>query len=199
MDRLEVIASLVDTYKVYDVASDHGLLALKLTNHDVTASDISESSINKMKDNLNGTNVKIIKSDGLNNLDIDSDSTIVIAGVGCYTILKILKKDLSKLSDTLIIQANNNHDILRREICKLGYFIDREETIYINRWYTIIRFRKGHRKYNKLDYILGPNPKIEYVLFNLKLYKDAYKKIPKRYFLKRVKLNLIIKKMRNYK
>ena len=198
MDRLDVIVSLIDTYKVYDVASDHGLLALKLKNHDVTVSDISSSSIKKMEYNLRNTNVLVIQSDGLTDLDIDKNSTIVIAGLGTHTILKILKKDLSKLSNTLVIQANNNHDILRREITKLGYYIDKEETIYINRWYTIIRFKKGHKKYNKLDYILGPSPKRAYVLFNLKLREEAYKKIPKRYLIKKIQLKQLIRKIKNY-
>ena len=201
MERLELLKSLVDTKKVFDVGSDHALLAIDLSkDHEVVASDISSSSIKKMKENVSKSkaSVKVIQSDGLDNLDIDKKDTVIIAGMGTYTILKILKKNISKVPDTLIIQANNNHDILRREIIKLGYFIDREETLYLNRWYTIIRFKKGYKKYSKIDYLVGPNPSKEYLDFNLNLYKKALNKIPKKYIFKRLKMKRIINKLSKY-
>ena len=201
MERLELLKSLVDTKKVFDVGSDHGLLAISLSkDHEVVASDISKSSIKKMEENVSKSkaNVKVVHSDGLDNLDIDKKDTVIIAGMGTYTILKILKKNISKVPDTLIIQANNNHDILRKEITKLGYFIDREETLYLNRWYTIIRFKKGYKKYSKIDYLVGPNPSKEYLEFNLNLYKKALNKIPKKYIFKRLKMKRIINKLSKY-
>ena len=200
MERLELLESLVDTKKVFDVGSDHGLLAISLSkNHDVVASDISKSSIKKMEENVKKSkaNVKVVLSDGLNNLDITKDSTVIIAGMGTYTILKILKNNIDKVPNTLIIQANNNHDILRREITKLGYYIDREETLYQNRWYTIIRFKKGYKKYKDIEYIVGPNPSKEYLEFNLKLYIKMLNSIPKKYIFKRLKVKRIIRKMKD--
>ena len=201
MERLELLKSLVDTKKVFDVGSDHALLAIDLSkDHEVVASDISSSSIKKMKENVSKSkaSVKVIQSDGLDNLDIDKKDTVIIAGMGTYTILKILKKNISKVPDTLIIQANNNHNILRREIIKLGYFIDREETLYQNRWYTIIRFKKGHKKYKNIHYIVGPNPSKEYLKFNLKIYINMLNKIPKKYIFKRLKMKRIINKLSKY-
>ena len=201
MERLELLESLVDTKKVFDVGSDHGLLAISLSkNHEVVASDISKSSIKKMEENVSKSkaNVKVVLSDGLDNLDIDKKDTVVIAGMGTYTILKILRNNIDKVPNTLIIQANNNHDILRKELVSLGYYIDVEKTLHINRWYVIIRFKKGNKKYTKLDYLLGPNPSKEYLDFNLKYYKNVYKKIPTRYFIKRIKLRHLIKKIKNY-
>ncbi len=201
MNRLETLESLVDTKKVFDVGCDHGLLSISLSkNHEVVASDITTSSVNKTKENVKKAKakVKVLQSDGLNELDINKEDTVVLAGMGTYTILKILKNNIDKVPNTLIIQANNNHDILRKELVSLGYYIDVEKTLHINRWYVIIRFKKGNKKYTKLDYLLGPNPSKEYLDFNLKYYKNVYKKIPRRYFIKRIKLRYLIKKIMNY-
>lgn len=202
MKRLEILKDLVDTKKVFDVGCDHGLLAISLApNHEVVASDISISSVNKTKENVKNAkvNIEVIQSDGLKELNINKEDSIVIAGMGTYTILKILKESIDKVPDTLIIQTNNNYDILRREIVKLGYYIDREEVFYINRWYVIIRFKKGYKKYNNMEYLLGINSSTEYLKFNLKIYQNILKKIPYRYFIKRLKTKLIIKKIKeNY-
>ena len=198
MNRLETLESLVDTKRVFDVGCDHGLLAISLSkNHEVIASDISNSSVNKAKENVQEAKakVKVLQSDGLNELDIKKEDTVVLAGMGTYTILKILKNNIDKVPNTLIIQANNNYDILRKEIVSLGYYIDEEVTLHINRWYVIIRFKKGHKKYSKLDYLLGPNPSKEYIEFNLKYYKNVLDKIPSRYFVKKMKLKRLINKI----
>ena len=202
MERLELLESLVDTKRVFDVGSDHGLLAINLSkDHEVVASDISTSSIEKISDNVAKAKAKVevILSDGLDKLDIKKKDTVIIAGMGTYTILKILKNNIDKVPNTLIIQANNNHDILRREITKLGYYIDREETLYQNRWYTIIRFKKGYKKYSKIDYLVGPNPTKDYINFNLGLYSKALDKIPYKYFVKRYNVKKIIKQLKKMK
>ena len=200
MNRLETLESLVDTKRVFDVGCDHGLLAISLSkNHEVVASDITTSSVNKAKENVKKSKakVKVLQSDGLNELDINKEDTVILAGMGTYTILKILKRNIDEVPNTLIIQANNNHDILRREITKLGYYIDIEKTLHINRWYVIIRFKKGNKKYTKLDYLLGPNPSKEYLEFNYKYYKNVLEKIPKKYIFKRLKVKSIIKRMKD--
>lgn len=198
MNRLETLESLVDTKKVFDVGCDHGLLSISLSkNHEVVASDITVSSVNKAKENVKKAKakVKVLQSDGLNELDINKEDTVILAGMGTYTILKILKNNIDKVPNTLIIQANNNHDILRKEMVSLGYYIDEEKTLHINRWYVIIRFKKGSKKYTKLDYILGPNPSKEYLNFNLKYYENVLNKIPSRYFVKKIKIRRLLKEI----
>ncbi|MBR1377478.1 MAG: SAM-dependent methyltransferase [Bacilli bacterium] len=193
--RLETLESLVDTKKVFDVGCDHGLLAISLSkNHEVVASDISEACVIKTKANVEEAKAKVnvLQSDGLKELDINKSDTVIIAGMGAYGVIKILKASIDKVPNTLIIQANNNYDILRKEVTNLGYYIDIEKTLYLNRWYVIIRFKKGIKKYNKMDYLLGPDPSKEFVLFNLKNYQNTLKKIPYRYFIKRIKIKILI-------
>ena len=202
MERLELIASLVDTYDVYDIGCDHGLLSIYLSkNHNVIASDITDASVNKTKKNVDEAkaNVKVIKSDGFKELDVNKDGTAIIAGMGTYTILKIVPSP--KTPNTLIIQANNNHDILRRKLVKLGYYIDDEKYYYNNRWYVIIKFKKGNRKYSGFEYLFGINPTKDYLLFNYKIYNKMLNDIPHKYLMKRIRikniLNKITKKMKD--
>ena len=199
--RLDALESLVDSKKVFDVGCDHGLLSIMLsTNHEVVASDITSSSCNIAKKNISNShaNVKVIQSDGLDKLDIKKEDTVILAGMGAYTIIKILKKNISKVPDTLILQSNNNLDILRKEIIKLGYYIDDEINLYEKRWYTIIKFKKGYRKYHNIDYIIGIKPDKKYLEYLLKIYNTMYIKIPKRCIIKRIKTYSIIKKIKGY-
>src|SRR5574344_1700461 len=108
LKRIELLASLVDSNKFFDVGCDHALISIYLSsNHDIVASNISESSIIKAKENIknNNANVKLILSDGLDKLDINKNDNIVIEGMGTYTILKIFNRNLSKLPNTIIIKS----------------------------------------------------------------------------------------------
>lgn len=197
--RLLTIASLVDDgVKVFDVGCDHGLLSsyLALHNHEVVATDISLDSVSKTKANFKKYGVKAIvyQKDGLEGLDINHNDTIIIAGMGTSTILKILKNHA--LPDTLIIQSNNNHDILRKEICKLGYYMDIEK-IYKDKYlYVIIKFRKGRRKYHNFDYIIGVSNDITYYNHLLSRYQKLYNSIPKKYIYRLIKCRFIINKIK---
>lgn len=200
--RLYALASLVeDGVEVFDVGCDHGLLSIYLAqNHKVTASDITDYSVNKTKENVsksNISNITVIKSNGLDNLEINYNSNIIIAGMGTNTILSILKNNKNKLSNTLIIQSNNSHDILRKEICSLGYYIDKELVIIDNnKLYVMIRFKKGKRKYKDIDYILGFSNNNDYFLKLLKRYQDLYNDIPHKYIFRRIKYKKIINKIK---
>ncbi len=59
--------------------------------------------------------------------------------------------------DKLIISSNNDYYYLRKEICKLGYKIDKELIVIDkNKYYPIITFIKGKEKYNKMELKYGP-------------------------------------------
>ena len=131
--RLKTIANLVDTKNVYDVGCDHALLDIYLSNNfnkNCIAIDISEECVLKAKKNIekNNSNVKVILNNGLENINILPDSTVIISGMGTKNIIKIINK---KNIDNLICQSNKNIYELRKNVCKLGYFIIYHHQFYL--------------------------------------------------------------------
>lgn len=197
--RLLTIASLVSTKSVVDVGCDHGYLDIYLTKKNIhcTATDISEKSLKKAIDNFKKYNLKIdtVLTDGLNNVSIKKEDTIIISGMGCDTIIKILNK---KMNNDLIISSNNNTEKLRRYIVNLGYIIAVEKFVLENnKGYVIIKFVKGNKKYTDLDYIIGPviDDKV-YFNYLLSKYEKIFKKIPNFYLNKRNYYKMLIKELK---
>ena len=142
--------------------------------------------------------------DGVDPIEPDID-TIIISGMGGLNVVGILKykKELYKNVDTIIISANTDVDFVRREICKLGYYIDDEVIVKEgNIIYPIIRFKKGRKKYTKLEYILGPvllKKKDKIFIDYLNKEKDTKEKIlsilPKKYIFRRIELKKELKEI----
>ena len=185
-DRLKVIADLVDTKRVIDVGCDHGYLDIYLTlykNCSCIASDISENAMKSCRENISkyklADRIETIVTDGINNIDICKDDTIILSGMGTNTIIDILKD--KELPDTIIISSNNHLEDLRRFMVSIGYYIIDEVYVFEHDiHYVIIKFKKGLMKYNDYDYILGPivikdNNYRNYILNH---YKDILIKIP---------------------
>ena len=124
--RLKEIASLIpNSSKVVDIGCDHGLLDIYLTknkNCTCIASDISSNVLVNTKKNIDKYNledkIKIICSNGLENIDVNGFDTLVISGMGTSTILSILDNEKVNEFDKLIIQSNNDIEKLRYDIIK---------------------------------------------------------------------------------
>lgn len=162
-NRIKKIASLVpDNSNVIDVGCDHAFLDIFLTldkNCTCLATDISAAALKSARTNIKkyklDKQINILKTDGLNNIDIKRDDYIVIAGMGTSTIKHILKD--KKLSNNLIISTHNEIDILRGYVVNLGYEII-EELFFFDKEkpYVIIKFKKGRKDYSLDDIIYGP-------------------------------------------
>lgn len=199
--RLQAVATLVDIgARVIDVGCDHAYLDIFLTqnnNNKCIATDINENALYIAKKNIKkyklSDKIETKLTDGLTDIEINSDDNIVISGMGTHTILEILKTN--NLNDTLIISSNNNVDILREEVIKLGYLIDSE--IFLidkNKPYIIIKFKKGFKKYKKIDYMFGPILKnnIEYKMYLKNKYNNILNNISKKKIFIRLKYRLIL-------
>ena len=209
--RLETVASLVDSNRsIIDVGCDHALLSIYITLNKnpkkVIASDNKEGPLKSAKENLKKYNVEdkiILKlGDGIEPIESDID-TIIISGMGGLNIVGILKykRNLYKNVDTIIISANTDVDFVRREITKLGYYIEEEVLVKDgNITYPIIRFKKGKKHYSKIEYILGPillKKKDKLFIEYLTKEKNTKEKIlsilPKKYIFRRVELKKELK------
>ncbi len=194
--RLKTICDLVDKKtNVIDVGCDHALIDIYLTKYNENkciAADISENAIkgaliNIEKYNLtNEIDVRI--TDGLNGITIPDNNTIILSGMGTKTILKILE-DTNNINN-LIISSHNDLYLLRKNIIKKGFYIDTEAIIEDKKiFYTVIKFKKGKRKYNHYNYTYGINlSNKEYINYCIEKNNTVLTKLPKKYVLKRIKL-----------
>lgn len=205
--RLAAIASLVpkDT-NLLDIGCDHGLLEIYLWQNEICnkyiSSDVNESALNNAKENIlkykANSKIETRLGNGLSVINSsDMIDTVVISGMGAHTIIGILKYQIDKFKiDTLIIQSNTKLEFLRKEITKLGYYIDSELIVEDNKKiYVIIRFKKGYKKYNKKELYFGPklmeeNSELfqEYKRIELEKLNIRKKLVPKRDIILRYKI-----------
>lgn len=196
---------------VVDIGCDHGFLDIYLTTYkscNCIASDVSlkvleNTKFNIYKYDLNGK-IKIICSNGLENIKIKKEDIVVISGMGTSTIIDILKNNQINIINNLIIQSNNDIEILRKKVVKLGFYIFLEKIVNEkNKDYVIIYFKRGYKKYYNYDYLFGPIVRInpENILYFNNLYKkhkNILDKIPRKYILKKMEKYIYLKKMKKF-
>jgi tRNA (adenine22-N1)-methyltransferase len=165
--RLDSLVKYVDKKDiVIDVGCDHALLDVYLVKEgildSIIVSDIHEGALKQGIDNIKKNKLsKQIDARLGNGLEViritDKVNTLLISGMGTTTILDILNNEYIKHLDKLIIQSNNDHDELRKEVVKLGYKIVAEEYLQDNfKNYINIIFEKGEAKYTKDELRFGP-------------------------------------------
>lgn len=160
MNRIEAIYSLIDIDdKVVDVGCDQAKLSIMLAkrNQSSIASDISENVINKAKSNIKSNLIDLRVSSGLSNIKEGEVDTLVLAGMGTHTILDILNNTNIRFKKIITI-SNNYHDILRNKMNDLNYIVDKELIVKDNnKYYNLIMFKEGNKKYSKKELLLGLN------------------------------------------
>ena len=181
--RLLAIASLIDKgSSVLDVGTDHAYLPIFLSQNkkckSIIASDVSSNALKIAKDNLKKyhiDDVKLILSNGLDSINEDYD-TIVLAGMGTSTIIKILEN--KKLPNTLIISSNNDLYKLRKFMNKIKYKI-KEEIVILekNKYYDIIKYQKGNEKLSYFKKMYGKSNEKKYYKYLLTKEKNIFKKV----------------------
>lgn len=200
--RLQAIADLVETRRIIDVGCDHGYLDIYLTlnkNCSCVATDISSKAMESCQENIRKYHltdkIETMVTDGINNIKIDKEDTIILSGMGTKTIMDILSN--KELSNTIIISSNNDLEELRRFMVSIGYYIDNEVYIVENDiHYVIIKFIRGNKEYSDYDYILGPIviKNKDYKEYLLNKYQGILSKIPNEY----VKLLTYYKRLIDY-
>ena len=166
--RLEEIINLVeDNSIVADIGTDHGIVPYELIRSNkakkVIASDISEKSLDKLREKLDYLDEpeKIILnvSDGLDNLNEYQVDTIIISGMGGNLIVDILIKniDVAKSASCLILGANNSLSVLRKFFHDNSFEIIEEVDLFENdKYYQIIKVKVGKQLFlNEYEYEFG--------------------------------------------
>ena len=163
--RLKAISDFItDNSNVIDVGCDHALLDIYLFNNKknikLIASDIKPGPLEQAKKNIEkyGCNIKVKLGSGISTIEKDTD-TIVIAGMGGDTIIDILNDDLEKLDniESMVISPQSEWCKTREFICNLGFIIEDEIILEENKkFYLIIKFVKGNKKYSSIELEYGP-------------------------------------------
>lgn len=147
--RLEAIYNCInDNEVVADIGTDHAYLPCELIKtgkcQKVYACDVKEGPLNQARKAIEqfgySDQIEVVLSDGLDKVS-DDVTTIVIAGMGAYTIVDILEANISKLDgySHIILQANKNVETLRQWISDHKYTIE-DEIIVLDakKYYQII-------------------------------------------------------------
>lgn len=205
-ERLKRVASYVDDNSyIIDVGCDHALLDIYLVktknNIKTIASDISDGPLEYAYKNIEKEKmldkIKITKRNGIDKLEKEVD-TIIISGMGTSNILNIVfrKKDNLKNIKKIIISSNNDWYNLRKTFQKNNYYIKEEDIILENnKFYPIIVFEKGIKKYKKYELKYGPillksNNEIfkKYIQNQINKLNYIKNNLTNKYFIKKIKL-----------
>lgn len=136
-DRLKSCADMVKGNGIIcDVGTDHAYLSVYLIQNDkcskVIASDIVDGPLYSAEQTVKKYNlqdkISLVKSNGLQNIDLTGVSDIIIAGMGGETILDIIKSEpfLKKLDISLTLQPMTKISLLRKELYAEGFGITKE-------------------------------------------------------------------------
>lgn len=214
--RLEKVASLVeDGSTILDVGCDHALLDVYLLQNKkdirAIASDIKEGPLVQARENIKKyqlqSEIKVKQGNGIDPIEEGVD-TVIISGMGGLNIVGILKykMDLLKNVHTLILSPNNDVHQVRKEISKLGFYIDDEILVFDKGFfYPILRFKRGKKKYRAEEYLFGPvllqqrGDSFLAFMNRERVQKEKLLEIlPKKYFKKRWQLKKELRMIRRY-
>ncbi len=165
--RLKSLTKYIDKNdKIIDIGCDHALLDVYLIKNKLTdqliVSDIHEGAlangVTNIKRNHLSKKIDARLGNGLEVLKPSDDiNTILISGMGTSTILSILDNPYLDKIDKLILQSNNDHYELRRQIIAKGFYVASEEYfIDSKKNYINIVFKRGYKKYSKKEMRYGP-------------------------------------------
>lgn len=199
--RLKVIADMVDdNCRVIDVGCDHAFLDIYLTMNGIKciAIDNKESVLKYSRKNIDeyglNNNIKLLHNDGLENIKINSDDLIILAGLGTNTILNVIK---NKAVNQMIVQSNDDVYNLRLNLSNQGYKIIDEKIVYEKKNYVIMKWVRGQVKYNQMQLKYGPlllkeksKEFVNYLEGRNKYLEDLLNTIPNRFVMR--KLNILI-------
>ncbi len=207
--RLQALATLVDGSKdIIDVGCEGATLDIYLVKiKDIKAIgvDINDNSIKLARENISAANltnkIEIIKNNSLNGIDC-TNKIVIIAGLGTKSILKILSNNYPQ---ELIIITHNDLPLLRKRLCKI-YTIEEELVVNENdKYYVIIKFIRGYKKYKPIEEILGPiiikrknSNDLSYLNYFYLKQKKQYNKIPNRFLIKKIKNKILLRKIELY-
>ena len=112
------------------------------------------------------------------------------------TILSIIN-NAPKNVEKYIISSNNDYEVLRKEMLKKCFYIQKEIVIKDkDKYYPIIIFTKEFQKENKLSLKYGKSNNKEYYKYLEEKEKSILKSIPKKHIITRLSHKIRIKELK---
>ncbi len=171
-----------------DIGSDHAYVPILMAQRGskkILATDIHAGALKIARKNImDAGSENVIQTqlaDGLSGVVTEGYDTLVIAGMGYFTIEHILK-DQEKLKPIkkMILQSNNHLKEVRLLLNKLGYALKDESVVYEKgHYYTIMLFVKESQTLTEVEYFFG-------------LYKEEHKEY---YHFLNQEINTLLKKV----
>lgn len=151
---------------ICDVGTDHALLACHLALNgakEVIASDINDGPLESARDTVirtGVTNVRVLRSDGLQNIDYADD--VIICGMGGELIADIIAgcRFLSAYT-RFILQPMTKAEVLRRRLYMDGFEIDEERTAYDGKRAYVIMLARYTGERRDIDEITALTGKVK--------------------------------------
>lgn len=158
--RLQALAACIpEASRLIDVGTDHAYIPIYLMKHKIIeaciATDIHQGPLEKAKTNMaihqiSGIDLRLI--DGLSGIAPGEGDVILIAGMGGYLIVNILKNNLSlvKTAKKIILQPQQDISEVRRFLHTVGLKIEDEQLVKEDdKYYVIIIAVLGNESYDK--------------------------------------------------
>ena len=165
-NRLKTAAALCRSgVIVCDVGTDHALLACHLAMNgakEVIASDINDGPLEAARETVartGVTNVRVLKSDGLQQIDYADD--VIICGMGGELIADIIAGCRFLSEDTrFILQPMTKPEILRRRLYTDGFEITEERTAYDGKRAYVVMLAKFTGERSDVDELFSFTGKV---------------------------------------
>lgn len=162
--RLMAVANAVEKGAVLcDVGTDHAYIPIYLVKNNIikhaVASDIARGPLIRAGENIKKygleDRIKLVLSDGLDNIDLQNIDTVIIAGMGAHLIADIIKR-APKRGVKYVLQPMTLPEELKRFLFENGFTVTAERLSCDGRKiYNIISAADGHERYCELDLYLG--------------------------------------------
>ncbi len=186
--RLKKIADSISKGSVIvDIGSDHAYLLKYLFDNGIVeksyATEIAKGPYEVCKKNLQGYDSEVFLMSGIKGFNEGVD-TAVIAGMGAFTIIDILKDSIEKFRsiEKIILQPMQNIYDLRIWLFQNDFRIVKENYIFDNKHYCILEVQSG--KSQEYDFLLGSENIVydeeykSYLKNELRLRENLVKKVP---------------------
>lgn len=171
--RLDAIADLVPAgCCLADIGTDHGYLPIKLLREgrikSAVASDLRPGPLSAARNNVERsgvTGIRFCLCDGLEGISPEEADTIVIAGMGGETIVRILENaPWVRREKTLLLQPMTKPEILRKALEEMELRIQRERLVLDSgRIYSVLLVIPGTpEKHTLAEYYTGRAALIEH-------------------------------------